>query len=169
MDVRLFGGGKWYQGVALVGYIFFQLLLIYSYKKYRQHHNQTRVFVIMIGLSILPLVAVKLALVLPISQLSFLGFLGISYLTFKTVQVLMELRDGTIKTFKNRDFIRFLLFFPTVSSGPIDRFRRFQADEQQVPDRETYLGLVETRNCSRPSADAYKTGLFTVAFTNPPQ
>ncbi|WP_203648767.1 D-alanyl-lipoteichoic acid biosynthesis protein DltB [Secundilactobacillus yichangensis] len=142
--VVTFGGEKWHQGVALIGYVLFQLLLVYGYQRYRQHRNQTSIFVTMVSLSIVPLVAVKLAPVLPISQLSFFGFLGISYLTFKTVQVLMELRDGTIKTIRSRDYLRFLLFFPTVSSGPIDRFRRFQTDEQQVPDRETYLGLVET-------------------------
>lgn len=141
--VVTFGGAKWHQGIALIAYIVYQLLLVYLYEKYRRQHNQTGIFVTMIILSILPLVFVKLAPVVPIPQLSFFGFLGISYLTFKTVQVLMELRDGTLKTVGVVDFIRFLLFFPTVSSGPIDRFKRFQGDEQQVPERTEYLTLID--------------------------
>ncbi len=57
---------------------------------------------------------------------SLLGFLGISYLTFKSVQMIMEIRDGMIKTYKPFRYIQFLLFFPTISSGPIDRYRRFE-------------------------------------------
>ena len=52
--------------------------------------------------------------------------LGISYLTFKSVQMIMEIRDGMIKTYKPFRYIQFLLFFPTISSGPIDRYRRFE-------------------------------------------
>ncbi|KLD59268.1 hypothetical protein WP50_19780 [Lactiplantibacillus plantarum] len=40
-------------------------------------------------------------------------------------------------------FGQFLLFFPTISSGPIDRYRRFVKDYDSVPTREKYLGLVE--------------------------
>lgn len=141
--VLTFGGVKWRQGVALLGYVIFQLLLILGYQRYRRKGNRTSVFVTVVVLSILPLVAVKLAPVLASHRLSLLGFLGISYLTFKTVQVLMELRDGTLTEVGVVAFLRFLLFFPTVSSGPIDRFRRFQADEQRVLDRTTYLSLVD--------------------------
>ncbi|MFC6254514.1 D-alanyl-lipoteichoic acid biosynthesis protein DltB [Secundilactobacillus hailunensis] len=138
-----FGGIKWHQGIALAAYIIFQQLLVQIYKAYRKRHNSTAMFLSMIILSIFPLVIVKLAPIFPSSQLSLFGFLGISYLTFKTVQVLMELRDGTIKEIRVRDFVRFLLFFPTVSSGPIDRFKRFQADEQQVLSRDAYLVMVD--------------------------
>ena len=54
-----------------------------------------------------------------------LGFLGISYLTFKAVQVVMDLRDGVMKEYHPFRYIQFL-FFPTISSGPIDRYRRFE-------------------------------------------
>ena len=53
------------------------------------------------------------------------GFLGISYLTFRAVGVIVELRDGVIKDLTIWQFLRFLLFMPTFSSGPIDRFKRF--------------------------------------------
>lgn len=54
------------------------------------------------------------------------GFLGISYLTFKAAQMIIEIRDNLIKQYNAWDFVNFLLFFPTISSGPIDRFRRFK-------------------------------------------
>ncbi|QCZ46826.1 D-alanyl-lipoteichoic acid biosynthesis protein DltB [Levilactobacillus brevis] len=137
-----FGGDKLQQGTTLIFYIIYQQILVYSYERYRQKSNQTYVFVGAVTLSILPLAFVKLAPAFQNSQLSLLGFLGISYLTFKTVQIIMELRDGTIKDIRVRDFLRFLLFFPTVSSGPIDRFRRFQKDEQNVPERTEYITLI---------------------------
>ncbi len=58
----------------------------------------------------------------------YLAFLGISYLTFKAVQVVMDLRDGVMKEYHPFRYIQFLLFFPTISSGPIDRYRRFEKD-----------------------------------------
>ncbi|MTV82289.1 D-alanyl-lipoteichoic acid biosynthesis protein DltB [Secundilactobacillus folii] len=141
--VLTFGGNKWHQGLALIFYVIFQLLLILLYQRYRKQHNSTVVFITMVLLSILPLVCVKLAAGLALQKLSFLGFLGISYLTFKTVQIIMEQRDGTIKAIRARNFLRFLLFFPTVSSGPIDRFRRFQADVVKLPDRDTYARMLD--------------------------
>lgn len=36
-----------------------------------------------------------------------------------------------------------MLFMPTLSSGPIDRYRRFNEDYENVPDREKYLGMLE--------------------------
>lgn len=139
-----FGGNHWHQGLALIGYMIYQALLVAGYQWYRQRSNQTSVFVGLVIASILPLVGVKLAPVVPAHSLSLLGFLGISYLTFKAVQVIMELRDGTIKTIRTWEFLRFLLFFPTVSSGPIDRFRRFQADITIVPDRGQYVEMLDT-------------------------
>ena len=53
-------------------------------------------------------------------ELSIFAFAGISYLTFKSVQMLIEIHDGLIKEVKTWDFLYFLLFFPSFSSGPID-------------------------------------------------
>ena len=51
--------------------------------------------------------------------IEFVGFLGISYVTFKSVQLIMEIRDGSIKEIKVGKLIQFISFFPTVSSGPV--------------------------------------------------
>lgn len=138
----MFTGAKWQQGVALIAYVVYQLLLVTGYARYRQTKNTTPVFVSVVALSILPLVIVKVTPALGPNQ-SLLGFLGISYLTFKAVQVLMELRDGTIKQLSLGMFLRFMLFMPVISSGPIDRYRRFAQDYEQVPTQSDYVAMLE--------------------------
>lgn len=139
--ILMFTGAKWHQAVALLGFLVLELLVVSGYAKYRQQHNQTRVFIAAVVAAILPLVVVKTT---PLwsTQPSLIGFLGISYLTFKAVQMVMELRDGTIKEFSKLAFLRFLCFMPTLSSGPIDRFRRFQADYEHVPEQAAYVEML---------------------------
>ena len=74
--------------------------------------------------------------------LSILGFMGISYMTFKALQVIIEIEDGLIRECDCFDLIYFLIFFPTVLSGPIDRSRRFASDLASARPREEYLELV---------------------------
>lgn len=71
-----------------------------------------------------------------------LGFIGISYLTFKAVQVLIEIRDGLIKELTATDYLHFLLWFATFTSGPIDRSRRFTEDTHAHRTRSEYADLL---------------------------
>ena len=73
--------------------------------------------------------------------IEFVGFLGISYVTFKSVQLIMEIRDGSIKEIKVWKLIQFISFFPTISSGPIDRYKRFVKDDKKVPTVESIESL----------------------------
>jgi len=76
-----------------------------------------------VGLSLLPLAAAKLFPVIwPGTEF---GFLGISYVTFRALDLVFCLRDNVIATPGTLDLFMFLFFFPTISSGPIDRYRRF--------------------------------------------
>ncbi|MFD1410530.1 D-alanyl-lipoteichoic acid biosynthesis protein DltB [Lapidilactobacillus gannanensis] len=138
--VLTFGGDHWEQGVTLIGYIIYQLVLTMVYANYRHKTgkaNKTSAFVIAVVLAIIPLAIVKATPAF--SHGLKIGFLGISYLTFKTVQVIMEMRDGTIKNLDWKMYLHFLLFFPTISSGPIDRYRRFKDDYENLPDRDAYI------------------------------
>lgn len=136
----MFDGKDAIQGYQLIGYIIFQFILTFAYEKYiRSGKNQTWVFCMVIILSILPLVIVKIAPHIPDPTADLIGFFGISYLTFKNVQVLMELRDHTIKKVDPITYARFLLFFPTISSGPIDRYKRFAQDYNKAPERDKYI------------------------------
>lgn len=139
--VLMFTGDKWHEGLALIAYVIFQVALIAWYQWYLRRANTTSVFILAVILAIAPLVVVKVTPVFTVKP-SLLGFLGISYLTFKSVQMIMEMRDGTLTDVNLWHFVRFLLYFPTISSGPIDRFRRFEADINTVPDRKTYGDMV---------------------------
>ena len=127
--------------LSLILFTIFQVLLIKGYQTYRLKNNNGTVFVFAVLLAILPLVLVK---VLPILGLHHLfGFLGVSYITFKAVQMIMETRDGMIKKpISIVELVYFLLFFPSISSGPIDRWRRFEKDLNHVPDRDEYRELL---------------------------
>lgn len=72
------------------------------------------------------------------------SFIGISYLTFRVVQIIIEMYDGVIESISPSDFAEFLIFFPTFSCGPIDRSRRFMADSGKAYKRSEYLELFGT-------------------------
>lgn len=137
-----FGGEFWQQGVALIVYVIYQTLLTWGYAAYRKNKNAGWVFYLAVFLAILPLVWVKVSPFMT-GKTTLLGFLGISYLTFKAVQVVMDLRDGVMKEYHPFRYIQFLLFFPTISSGPIDRYRRFEKDLKNPPSAEKYLDFLE--------------------------
>jgi membrane protein involved in D-alanine export len=90
-----------------------------------------------VGLLILPLLVVKAVPLFGVT--SMWGFLGISYVTFRSLDVVFGIQDGLIKELRLRDFWLFLLFFPTIASGPIDRYRRFMKDWEQPRSRAAYL------------------------------
>ncbi|TGD23548.1 D-alanyl-lipoteichoic acid biosynthesis protein DltB [Companilactobacillus suantsaicola] len=139
-----FFGGNMSQGLSLIFYILYEMLLVFVYLSYRRKKNNFWVFTSFVVLAIIPLVFVKLDPLLKNATISLFGFMGISYLTFKAVEIIMEIRDGAIKDIKPYEFLRFLLFFPTISSGPIDRFRRFQKDVVKVPTRDEYVELLHS-------------------------
>ena len=57
--------------------------------------------------------------------------------------MIIEMRDGVLKEFTLWEFLRFMLFMPTFSSGPIDRFKRFNEDYKAIPEREELLDMLE--------------------------
>jgi membrane protein involved in D-alanine export len=79
-----------------------------------------------IALALFPLVGARfLPMAIPGAQL---GFLGISYLTFRSLDVIFGVRDRLIVSLPADQYFAYLFFFPTISSGPIDRYRRFSKD-----------------------------------------
>ena len=120
--------------VYLLAFIIYQYVLVFIAQ--RMDSKQLKPLVM---LSILPLVVNK---VFAITQLHLLAFIGISYMSFKTIQIMLEISDGLIKEkISVKDYLQFLLFFPTVSSGPIDRSRRFLKEINEVMPRKDYLEL----------------------------
>ena len=136
-------GPKLTQIYALLFYVLWQMLWVWTYKIYRKTGDSKWIFYLHVALSVLPLFFVKVTPAIYAHQ-SLLGFLGISYLTFRSVGMIIELRDGVLKEFSLWEFLRFMLFMPTFSSGPIDRFKRFNEDYETIPERDELLDMLET-------------------------
>jgi membrane protein involved in D-alanine export len=129
------------QAVALIIFTIWQVVLIKAYIAYRKKANSTAIFYLAVIASILPLAVAKL---MPyFTNVNLVTFLGISYLTFKGTQIVMETRDGLIKNdIPLHRLLYFILFFPTISSGPIDRYRRFDKDMNTEISGEQYKLLL---------------------------
>ena len=120
--------------VYLLAFIVYQYFLVFLAQRIEAKRLKPLVF-----LSILPLVINK---VFALTSLHLLVFIGISYMSFKTIQIMLEISDGLIKEkISAKDYLQFLLFFPTVSAGPIDRSRRFLKEMNEVMPRKEYLEL----------------------------
>ena len=120
--------------VYLLAFIVYQYFLVFLAQRIEAKRLKPLVF-----LSILPLVINK---VFALTSLHLLAFIGISYMSFKTIQIMLEISDGLIKEkISIKDYLQFLLFFPTVSAGPIDRSRRFLKEINEVMPRKDYLEL----------------------------
>ena len=119
----------------LIGFIIYQYILVLIAHK----TENAKYLKILVFLSVVPLIINK---VFALTQWHLLAFIGISYMSFKTIQIMIEISDGLIKErISIIDYIQFLLFFPTVSSGPIDRSRRFIVDIKERMPRDEYLEL----------------------------
>ena len=120
--------------VYLLAFVIYQYFLVFLAQSIEAKRLKPLVF-----LSIFPLVINK---VFALTSLHLLAFIGISYMSFKTIQIMLEISDGLIKEkISIKDYLQFLLFFPTVSAGPIDRSRRFLKEINEVMPRKEYLEL----------------------------
>ena len=120
--------------VYLLAFVIYQYFLVFLAQSIEVKRMKPLIF-----LSILPLVINK---VFALTSLHLLAFIGISYMSFKTIQIMLEISDGLIKEkISVKDYLQFLLFFPTVSAGPIDRSRRFLKEINEVMPRKEYLEL----------------------------
>lgn len=134
----LFAGAIYGKSKAMVVYLLAFIIYQYFLVFIAQRMDSKRLKPLVM-LSILPLVVNK---VFALTQLHLLAFIGISYMSFKTIQIMLEISDGLIKEKTSvKDYLQFLLFFPTVSSGPIDRSRRFLKEINEVMPRKDYLEL----------------------------
>ncbi len=57
-----------------------------------------------------------------------LSWFGFSYIAFRLMHVLIDYRNGRLPSLTLRDFALYVVFFPTLSAGPIDRVGRFVPD-----------------------------------------
>jgi membrane protein involved in D-alanine export len=92
-------------------------------------------FYVSVAVGLLPLVIVRVRPDLDRA----IALLGLSYITFRSLDVVFSIRDGVVERVPLDEYLGFLLVFPTISAGPIDRFRRFH-DDWQGP--QTGAGVV---------------------------
>lgn len=130
------------QLLCFIGFFLAELVIVKGYLFIRTKYGRNAKFYYgAVFFSILPLILNKCG---ALFELNILGIIGISYLTFKTVQMIIEIYDGVISEVPIMEFSSFILFFPALSCGPIDRSRRFHEDWVKVYNREEYLELVGT-------------------------
>ncbi|WP_414054101.1 D-alanyl-lipoteichoic acid biosynthesis protein DltB [Macrococcus equi] len=141
-----------YALLSLAVFVLLQIVLIKLYIKIAVKKNTLPIFIAVLLFSILPLIIVKVLqssllglsswMIYDTPAKNIFGFLGISYIMFKCIQIILEVRDKRIKSMNTYNLLRFLLFFPTISSGPIDRYKRFLKDEAKPLTKERYSDLL---------------------------
>ena len=120
--------------VYLISFVTYQYFLVFIAQRI-----ETKRLKPLVLLSIFPLVINK---IFALTSLHLLAFIGTPHMSFKTIQIMLEISDGLIKEkISIKDYLQFLLFFPTVSAGPIDRSRRFLKEINEVMPRKEYLEL----------------------------
>ncbi len=122
---------------VVLAYALIQWLAAQTFLYLRKRGKSRVEFYIVIGLALLPLMVVKVDPLF--HKVTLLEFLGISYLTFRVIDVVVNIQDGLIKRLPLPDYAAYLLFFPTISSGPIDRYRRFVQDWHHQRTRTEFM------------------------------
>lgn len=128
--------GRDVQFKYLIIFMAWEISMIILYFKSRQKTKDKWSYRLFLFSTMLPLIINKIS---PMTPVGVIGFVGISYLSFRTIQIIIEIYDGAITEIKFLDMIYFILFFPTFSSGPIDRSRRFEEEINKGISREKYL------------------------------
>jgi membrane protein involved in D-alanine export len=128
--------------IIVAGYAAYEWLLATLLLGARCRSKSSAIFYAAMLLALVPLATTKfLPLVSPHAEF---GFLGISYVTFRILDILFCIHDGLIKSLSVPEFFTYLFFWPTISAGPIDRYRRFAVDWKRVRLRQDFLLDLDT-------------------------
>ncbi len=126
--------------IFLVAFSIWQLLLVKVFAFIAKKKPKRFVLWIFVLLSLVPMILTKFKLEFAGNVF---GILGLSYLTFRCVQIIVDMYDGLVENIKVFDFLYFVLFFPCISSGPIDRSRRFTKELEIGYTKEEYKELFQ--------------------------
>lgn len=131
MVIAIMGIGK-----LFTIFLICEISLIKGYFLIRKKTDNKYIYLVALILSMLPVIVFK---VTAITTSRSLGFIGLSYLNFKAIQMIIEIYDESIKEVSIKKTLYFFLFFPTLTSGPIDRSRRFEDDLRKNISRKDYI------------------------------
>ncbi|MEG0273827.1 MAG: hypothetical protein RR690_01755, partial [Longicatena sp.] len=134
-------------------------IYLFLRKKYGKNSSLYVQFVI---LAMLPLILCKVS---SLVQLNLFAFIGVSYVSFKVIQIVIETYDGLIEEMSFFEYSSFILFFPSISSGPIDRSRRYLSDLHNIPAKSEYLRMAGEGIFKLTLGILYKFALGGIAFT----
>ncbi|QNK42251.1 D-alanyl-lipoteichoic acid biosynthesis protein DltB [Caproicibacter fermentans] len=126
--------------LQFVLFLVLEMLLILIYYRSSKKNGSGKFYKLIFVLSIIPVVSVKIGehFTAPIGY-NLIGFVGISYISFRVWQLLFEIHDGHVQELSILNILYFITFFPTVSSGPIDRYKRFTDDADKTIQRTEYI------------------------------
>lgn len=141
-------------------FLMWHLIALYQYSLHRFGKKRAVCFHAVL-FALMPLTVAKLS---GFAGHHWFSFLGISYITFKVLQILLESYDGIIEKSAFTPTMSFLLFFPVISSGPIDRSRRFEQDFYRIWTREEYAGFLQKGISKILLGVLYKFVLSAIAY-----
>jgi membrane protein involved in D-alanine export len=121
----------------VLGFAALQWLTAVTFLRARSRINHPSVFLVALAFGLAPLIATKL--VPSLAPETTFGFLGISYVTFRVLDVIFGIQDRLITSLPPMQLAAYVFFFPTISAGPIDRYRRFAQDWERQRDRPQVL------------------------------
>jgi len=121
----------------VVGYALLEWVVTILFLAVRRRGVSRAAFYVALIFNLLPLIAGRIGV--RFDPQYPLVFIGLSYLTFRVVDATIGIHDGLIKEVDPLAYLSFLLFFPTISSGPIDRYRRFERDWRGERERSQVL------------------------------
>ena len=119
----------------VIAFAIAQWLVAATFLRVRRRSKHQLAFYAAVALTLLPLAVAKLIS----ADRNLVAFVGISYATFRALDVLFVAQDGLIESLPLPSYLSFLLFFPAISAGPIDRYRRFMQDYRGVRNRTEFL------------------------------
>lgn len=141
--------------ILVIGFIFLTAIAITAFTTLSRRFALTLSFTIIVLLTILvilksPTLSLQLSIFLreltgrPTDTASALDFrwLGFSYISFRLVHVLRDKQTGRLSELSLPEFATYVVFFPSLSAGPIDRAERFASDlrkEFHLTQEETLL------------------------------
>ena len=126
-------GARWKQFIV---FLLAEYLLIYLYYWLKQRWHNEIFYYAILALSVLPIVYTKSC---HLTGTKTIEFIGMSYLGFRIWQLIIEIHDNHVKKLSILELFYFTTFFPTLSSGPIDRWQRFKDDLDRFISKEEYL------------------------------
>ena len=113
-----------------------EIALIKVYSILRKKTDNKYLYYFVLFCSMLPVITLKISSAVSMRTI---GFVGLSYMNFKAIQMIIEIYDENIKEVNILNTIYFFIFFTTLTSGPIDRSRRFDCDLEKKISKSDYI------------------------------